>query len=129
MGAINTHNASPEHYMDINNPTQVFLSDCYSTRVTVEAALMFTAPTVEGNTASASVVNNELVAPIICKATKFNWNKLRDCIPHLPKEAVPYIKRPLFGNQEIIRAPPELRSIPPPVRMTRSRTQNNLEVT
>ena len=124
MGAINKHNASPEHYMDINNPTQVFLSDCYSTRVTVEAALMFTAPTVEGNTASASVVNNELVAPIICKATKFNWNKLRDCIPHLPKEAVPYFKRPLFGNQEIIRAPPELRSIPPPVRITRSRTQN-----
>ena len=120
-GAVRRHNALPGHVLDINNPTEVFLSDCYSTRVTVEAALIHAAPTsIQGNTASASVDSNNLVAPIICRSTKFNWNNLRACIPQLKKDAIPYPRRSRFGNTEIIRAPPDLHTQPLAPRVTRS---------
>ena len=32
------------HFIDLRNPTQVYYSDCYHTRVTVEAALIHMAP-------------------------------------------------------------------------------------
>ena len=70
--AVHKHNALPGHVMDLQNPTAVFKSDCKSTRVTVEGALMHVAPTISHNTASASINSNDLVAPPICKSTKFN---------------------------------------------------------
>ena len=39
--------------MDLQNPTKVFQSDSPTTRETVEAALIFGAPTIQSNTASA----------------------------------------------------------------------------
>ena len=92
--------------MDLKNPTQVFHSDCYNTRVTVEAALIHAAPTVKNNTASTSVEHNDIVAPVICRSTKFNWKKLSECIPQMNKRAVPYYKRKLFGDQATITRPP-----------------------
>ena len=89
MGAVHRHNAIPGHVLDLNNPTQVFSSDCYSTHITVEAALMHAAPTVRGNTSSTSINSNKLVAPVICRATKFNWNQMQYCIPQIKKDAVP----------------------------------------
>ena len=79
--------------MDLRNPTLVFHSDCKNSRVTVEAALIHAAPTIQNNTASASVDSNELVAPIICRSTKFNWDKLSQCIPRLDKRSVARYKR------------------------------------
>ena len=51
------------------------------------------APTIQGNTATASNNNNDLVAPVICRSTKFNWQKLANTIPHLNTNAVHYRKR------------------------------------
>ena len=45
-GAVHRHNAIRGHGIDLRNHTQVYHSDCYSTRVTVEAALIHMAPTV-----------------------------------------------------------------------------------
>ena len=123
LGAIRKHNSLQGHLMDLNNPTQVFRSDCINTRVTVEAALIHSAPTVQGNTASASNDSNDLVAPIICRATKFNWEKLANCIPLLKEDAIPYRIRNLFGN-DIVRAPEDTRTqppLPPVAHRTRAR--------
>ena len=79
-------------------------------KLTVEAALIHSAPTVKNNTASTSVSNNELVAPIICKSTRFNWTQLSRCVPDLPLKAVPWYKRRFFGNPVIHRPPRHLRS-------------------
>ena len=74
QGAVTRHNNSnPGHLMDLENPTHVYHSDCLNTRQPVEAALIYAAPTVKNNTASASMSNNEVVAPTICQYTKFNW--------------------------------------------------------
>ena len=86
--------------MNLQNPTEVFLSDCHYTRTTVEAALMYVAPTLQKNTASASTDHDKLVAPVICRATKFDWRKLSTCIPHLDTKSVPRFKRHLFGRQD-----------------------------
>ena len=92
--------------MDLRNPTQVFHSDCKNTRITVEAALIHAAPTIQNNTASASVDSNELVAPIICRSTKFNWDKLNHCIPRLDKGSVVRYKRYLFNDHASVTRPP-----------------------
>ena len=106
LGAIRRHDSNPGHRMDLRNPTQVFLSDCKTTRVTVEAALIQAAPTIQNNTASASVDSNELVAPIICRSTRFDWEKLSHCVPRLDKRAVARYKRFLFGDHANISRPP-----------------------
>ena len=126
-GAVHRHNAIPGHVMDLMNPTQLYHSDCYSTRVTVEAALIHMAPTVQYNTASSSNNSNDLVAPIICRSTRFDWKKLSNCIPHLNEQAIHRSKRHLFRNQDIVRAPAHLRSQAaptPPAHRTRSRLQS-----
>ena len=110
LGAVRRHNSNQGHHMDLLNPTQVFHSDCLNTRLTVEAALIHSAPTVKNNTASTSVSNNELVAPIICKSTRFNWTQLSRCVPDLPLKAVPWYKRRFFGNPVVHRPPRHLRS-------------------
>ena len=46
LGAVFKHNALPGHLIDLLNPTEVFKSDCYYTRVTVEAALIQVASTI-----------------------------------------------------------------------------------
>ncbi|CAL4242810.1 unnamed protein product [Meganyctiphanes norvegica] len=99
--------------MDTMNPTVVFKSDCYYTRVTVEAALIHVAPTIPQNTATTSVQHNELVAPMICRATRFNWQELANCIPSLNKNVIHQHKRQLFGNQQIVRPPASERSQTP----------------
>ena len=106
-GAIHHHQGSNQgHSMDLQNPTDVFLSDCHYTRTTVEAALMFVAPTVEHNTASASNDYKELVAPVICQSTKFNWKKLASCIPQLDKSIIPKHMKHLFTNpHELVTDP------------------------
>ena len=112
--------------MDLNNPTLVYRSDCYHTRVTVEAALIHIAPTIEGNTATACKDADNLVASAICRATKLNWHKLARSIPHLNKESIPKNRRKLFGNN-IFRAPEHLRSQPsgtPVSRRTRSQVNS-----
>ena len=76
--------------------------NCYQTCVTVEAALIYVAETVQGNTATSNVDSRELVSPAICRATKLNWQKLAQCIPHFNKDAIPIHRRRLYGN-EIIR--------------------------
>ena len=113
VGAITTHNKLAGHVMDLMNPTRVYSSDYYYTRVTVEAALIHVAPTVPHNTASASIASNDLVAPVICRATKFNWKKLSNCIPKLNEDAIPKYKKHLFGDNPIVRAPTSMRSQPP----------------
>ena len=100
-GAIHHHqNTNQGHRMDLQNPTDVFLSDCHHTRTTVEAALMFVSPTVQNNTASTSNEYRELVAPVICRSTKFNWRKLATCMPHLDKSIIPNNVKHLFDNQQ-----------------------------
>ena len=84
VGALNRHNELPGHTLDLKNPTQIFYSDCKTTRCTVEAALIHVTPTVTRNTASASIDNNDIVAPVICRATRFIWKKLAENIPQLP---------------------------------------------
>ena len=124
---MHRHNVIRGHVMDLRNPTQVYHSDCYHTRVTVEAALIHMASTVQQNTASASNNSNDLVTPVICHSTRFNWEKLSNCIPSLNKEAVHHSKRQLFGNQDIVRPPASLRSqaaATPPAHRTRSRLQS-----
>ena len=110
LGAVKRHNSNPGHHMDLRNPTQVFHSDCPNTRKTVEAALIHAAPTVKNNTASTSVTNDEVVAPIICRSTKFNWANLSRCIPDIPLKAIPKYKQHLFSNQTIQRPPRHLRT-------------------
>ena len=126
IGAVHTHNTKEGHTMDLNNPTLVYRSDCYYTRVTVEAALIHIAPTIEGNTATTCKDADSLVASAICRATKLNWQKLAACIHHFKKDSIPKNKRKLFGNG-ILRAPPHLRSQPmdPPIaRRTRSQVNS-----
>ena len=126
VGAITTHNKLAGHVMDLMNPTRVYNSDCYYTRVTVEAALIHVAPTIPHNTASASIASNDLVAPVICRATRFNWEKLSNCIPKLNEASIPRYKRQLFGDQPVVRAPISMRSQAPPTPVahhTRLRTQ------
>ena len=130
-GAVFRHNQLTGHHMDLQNPTKVFKSDCYNTRVTVEAALIHVAPTVQGNTATACVSNDELVAPVICRSTRFDWPKLAECIPHLRQDAVQKHKRNLFGNPRIVRPHPTQRSQAPstPVaRRTRSQQQSRSSI-
>ena len=125
-GAVHRHNNIRGHTMDLNNPTLVYRSDCYHTRVTVEAALIHIAPTIEGNTATACKDADNLVASAICRATKLNWHKLARSIPHLNKESIPKNRRKLFGNN-IFRAPEHLRSQPsgtPVSRRTRSQVNS-----
>ena len=114
VGAVNRHNDLPGHSLDLENQTQVFHSDCKTTRCTVEAALIHVAPTVTRNTASARIDNNEMVAPVICRATRFIWKKLSDSIPSLSNKAIPQYHIHIFGTQEVVRSPPHLRSQPPP---------------
>ena len=130
-GAVHRHNTIRGHTMDLRNPTLIYKSDCYQTRVTVEAALINVAPTVQGNTATACVDSNDLVSPAICRATKLNWHKLAHCIPHFNKEAIPTYRRSHFGRG-ILRPAQHLRSQPPgtPVAgRTRSQqaSRSNLE--
>ena len=113
--AIHQHNTLNGHQMDLFNPTQVFHSDCKSTRCTVEAALIHSAPTILHNTASASIDGNDLVAPAICRATKFNWTKLSECIPNLNIRAIRTNKKHLFGSETILRPPPHLRTPTSPI--------------
>ena len=61
-GAVYNHNNLPGHTMDLNNPTLVYRSDCYYTRVTVEAVLLHIDPTIDGNTATTSKEAHNLVA-------------------------------------------------------------------
>ena len=110
-GAVHKHNNLPNHTMDLNNPTLIYRSDCYYSRVTVEAALIHVAPTVAGNTATACVEADNLVASAICRATKLNWHKLSTSIPHFSRNSIPKNKRHHFGN-DILRAPEHLRSQP-----------------
>ena len=128
---MHRHNAISENVMDIRNPISVYHSDCYITRVTVEATLIHVAFTVQSNTASASIASNDLVAPIICRSTKFDWEKLANSIPSLNKDAVHHRKRHLFGNQDITRPPASQRSQAPdtPVGFrTRSRLQSRSQI-
>ena len=103
-GAVHKHNVLPGHHMDDRNPVQVFRSDCTTTRCTVEAALIHVAPTIPHNTASASIYANDLVAPLICRASKLNWMNLSHCIPLLKEDAIPSYKKKVFGG-DIIRHP------------------------
>ena len=123
-GAIANHHSILGHRMKTESPSQVFFSDCNYTRSTVEAALMYAAPTIQFNTVSASNHNEELVAPVICRSTKFNWEKLSKCIPHMNKNSVPWFKRKLFGTQEVVNSPsPQLEALHVSHR-TRSRLQS-----
>ena len=125
-GAITNHNSNLGHRMDTENPTQVFFSDCNYTRSTVESALMHAAPTIQFNTVSASNHFDELVAPVICRSTKFNWENLSKCIPHMNKTSVPWYKRYLFGTQEMVSfSSPPLEALHVAHR-TRSRLQAGL---
>ena len=68
-------------------------------------------PTVKNNKGSISVEHNDIVALVIFRSTKFNWEKLTECIPQMNKRAVPYSKRKLFGDHATITNPPRnLRS-------------------
>ena len=122
VGALKRHNLLPGHTLDLENPTQVFRSDCKTTRCTVEAALIHVAPTVTRNTESASIDNNDIIAPVICRATRFIWKKLAETIPQLPTQAIPHHRKLLFGG-EIIRPPINMRSLPlPPPVASRTRS-------
>ena len=126
-GAVSTHNSQRGHCMDLQNPTSVLRSDDYYTRVTVEAALLHLAPTIPDNTATASIANNDIVAPLICKATRLNWKSLSECIPNLDKNAVPKHKRALFGNATTIR-PQTIPSSQLPGTPVSHRTRNRLRL-
>lgn len=101
--AVSADNHQRGHCMDLQSPTSVLRSNDYYTRVTVEAVLLHVAPTVPDNTATASIANHDLVAPLICKATRLNWKSLSECIPNLNKNSVPKHKRALFGYSTTIR--------------------------
>ena len=102
-GAMHTHSSSMGHEMDLDNPTNVFRSDCNYTRSAVEAALIHVAPTIQGNTATSSTRSDDLVAPVICRSVRFNWENLSNCIPHIDKRSIPRHKRRMFGNGDLIR--------------------------
>ena len=113
IGAVYKHNKIPGHLMDLKNPTKVYNSDCYYTRVTIELALIHEAPTIQSKTATSSNNSYTLVAPVICKATKLNWHNLANCIPHMDQKAIPLHKRSLFASHiPIIRQSPETCSQP-----------------
>ena len=79
--------------------------------------------------ASTSIDSNDLVAPVICLSTRFDWETLANCIPHLKEDANTRHKKHLFGDNPIVRASPHLitRPQPPPVvYSTRSRTHNEV---
>ena len=118
LGAIHHHNALSGHQMDLCNPTQVYY--------TIEAALIHTAPTIPHNTASASIADNDLVAPVICQATRFDWNKLSECIPNLDNRIIHRSKKHLFGSERIPRPPPPIPSTPIAMR---TRARNGIEGT
>ena len=103
VGAMHTHSTSMGHEMDLDNPTNVFRSDCNYTRSAVEAALIHVAPTIQGNTATSSTRSDDLVAPVICRSVRFNWENLSNCIPHIDKRSIPRHKRRMFGNSDLIR--------------------------
>ena len=84
--------------MDFKNPTKVYNSGCYYTRVTVESALIHEAPTIQSNTATSSNSINTLVASTICKATRLNWQNLANCIPQFDLKAVPPNKKSMYGS-------------------------------
>ena len=107
--AVHKHNTLRGHTMDLRNPIAVYKSDCYHTGVTVEAALIYVAETVQFNTATSSVDSKKLVSSMICRASKLKWQKLAQCIPHLNKKAIPIHRIRLYGN-EIIRPAEHLRS-------------------
>ena len=84
------------------------------------------APTIPNNTSSASNDSNNLVAPLICRSTRFNWKKLSESVPHLKRDAIPIYRRKLFGG-EILRPHTSQRSQAPPTpisRRLRSRTNS-----
>ena len=83
---------------------------------------MHVAPTIDKNTSTTSVGSNDLVAPVICRATKFDWKKLAQCIPSLKKEAIQKHKRNLFSDQEILRPLP---TVHPPATPVARRTRSN----
>ena len=91
--------------MDTNNPTQVYRSDCKYTRETVEAALIYSATTIQNNTASVSVMNNDLVVSFICHATKLHWHNLLSCVPPFKEESVPRKRRYLLENATTTSSP------------------------
>ena len=117
VGALKRHNLLPEHTMDLENPNQVFHSDCRTTRCTVKAALIHVARTVTRNPATASIDNNDMVAPVIYRATRFIWNKLADTIPQVSKQAILHDRKLLFGGA-FIRPPKIVRSHPLPSPVT-----------
>ena len=85
--------------------------------------MMYVAPKIQYNTVTASNVYDELVAPAICRSTKFDWEKLSKCIPQLNKKSVPRYKRKYFGIQEVVNSPsPPLEALHVSHR-TRSRQQ------
>ena len=90
---------------------------------------MYAAPTIQFNTVSASNHNEELVAPVICRSTKFNWEKLSECMPHMNKKSVPWYKRHLFGGtQEAVNSSsPQFEALHFAHR-TRSRLQAELSL-
>ena len=67
--------------------------------------------------------NNDMVAPVICRDTRFSWKKLADTIPQLSKQSILRLLKHMFGR-EAIRPPNQLRSqpLPPPVS---SRTRSH----
>ena len=113
-GAVYKHNKIPGHFMDLKNPTKVYSSDCYQTRVTIESALIHVAPTVQSNTSTSSNNSNILVASTICRSAKLNWENLARCIPQFDLKAVPPHKKSLYGSHvPLVRPPPETSSQPP----------------
>ena len=111
-GAVPRHNALPGHELDTENPTVIYRSDSTVIRETIEAAVIYSSPTVQNNTASASVANDDLVAPIILQSTRLIWNNVAYCIPHFKEESVPSQQRHKFGNEATIT--PYEPSRPPP---------------
>ena len=124
-GAMVKHSSTHGHTMsmDLENPVKVFKSDCSHTRSTVEAALIHVAPTVECNTATSSTRSDDLVAPVICRSTNFNWKVLSKCLPHIDNRLIPKFRRHLFRGQEIVRPPASLMSpqVEPIAHRTRGR--------
>ena len=126
-GAIFTHSSKQGHTMNLENPTQVFMSDCYYTRTTVEASLINVAPTIECNTATSCTYSNKPVSPVICRSTKFDWENLSKCIPQLDKRSVPNFWKYMFGNQDIFRPPLSEMSLPLTPIAHRTRRRANYE--
>ena len=100
--------------MYLKNPTKVYSSDRYHTRVTIESALIHVAPTIQSNTSTSSNNSNNLVATTICKSARLNWENLARSIPQFDLKAVPPHKKSLYGSHvPLVRPPPETSSQPP----------------